>query len=64
MNRCGSRKDVVIWLCLANAVLGDVGAAETPVRAANLPMTCGKLQQDDGYRGIWYYNQPTQDEYK
>ena len=27
-------------------------------------LTAGKLQSDDGYRGIWYYNQPTKDEYK
>ena len=26
--------------------------------------TGGVLEADDGYRGIWYYNQPTRDEYK
>ena len=34
-----------------------------PSRAEPLP-TGGKLQLDDGYRGIWYYNQPSKDEYK
>ena len=38
--------------------------AEARARFDDVPMTGGKLQPDDGYRGIWYYNQPTQDEYK
>ena len=33
-------------------------------RFAEVPPTGGRLQADDGYRGIWYYNQPTKDEYK
>ncbi len=33
-------------------------------RFADVPMTGGKLQPEDGYRGIWYYNQATKDEYK
>jgi hypothetical protein len=40
------------------------GAAGAPARVATAPMTGGKLQPDDGYRGIWYYNQATKDEYK
>jgi BNR repeat-containing family member len=40
------------------------GATGAPARVAEVPMTGGKLQPDDGYRGIWYYNQPTKDEYK
>src|SRR4051812_10838603 len=32
---------------------GD-GAAPSP----------GKLESDESYRGIWYYNEPTRDEYK
>ena len=43
-----------------------LAAAPANARAPfdNVPMTGGKLQTDDGYRGIWYYNQPTKDEYK
>lgn len=43
---------------------GAAAAAPAPVRVAAAPMTGGKLQPDDGYRGIWYYNQATKDEYK
>lgn len=39
-------------------------AAGATVRFDDVPMTGGKLQPDDGYRGIWYYNQATKDEYK
>ncbi len=38
--------------------------ADAGPRFADVPMTGGKLQTDDGYRGIWYYNQATKDEYK
>jgi hypothetical protein len=38
--------------------------AVSPERFANVPMTGGKLPADDGYRGIWYYNQPIKNEYK
>lgn len=39
----------------------SVSAASRPTA---VPLTGGRLQADDGYRGIWYYNQPTKDEYK
>ena len=32
--------------------------------SASSPSTGGVLKTDDGYRGIWYYNQATADEYK
>jgi len=32
--------------------------------AAETEPAGGKLATDDGYRGIWYFNQPTKDEYK
>jgi hypothetical protein len=38
--------------------------AATVARDEEPPPTGGKLQPDDGYRGIWYYNQATKDEYK
>ncbi len=41
--------------------------AALPLRAAvpaRVTATGGRLPVDDGYRGIWYYNQPTKDEYK
>lgn len=42
-----------------------VGAPTTPApRDQAVPATRGKLQPDNGYRGIWYYNQPTKDEFK
>ena len=42
-----------------------LGAAEPPQAAPVSPAPAiVKTQPDDGYRGIWYYNQPTQDEYK
>lgn len=36
----------------------------TPVRRVEPAETGGVLRTDDGYRGIWYYNQPSKDEYK
>jgi hypothetical protein len=39
-------------------------AAEPALNFANVPMTGGKLPVDDGYRGIWYYNQRMDSEYK
>jgi hypothetical protein len=51
-------------LCIASMAPGAVGAAEAPARATAAPMTRAKLESDDGYRGIWYYNQPTRDQYK
>ncbi len=38
--------------------------AGTAPRLDDVPMSGGKLQQEDGYRGIWYYNQATKDEYR
>ncbi len=38
--------------CVLAALLATVCAAAEP------------LPKDDGYRGIWYFNQPTQDEYR
>ncbi len=46
------------------------GSLAVPQKAApqerfgDVPMTGGKLEPDDGYRGIWYYNQPIKNEYK
>ena len=51
----------------APLVFGSVAAAAavlSPERSTDVPMTGGKLKPDDGYHGIWYYNQPTKDEYK
>ncbi len=39
-------------------------ASPGPRAPAEIPVTEGKLPPDDGYRGIWYYNQPSKDEYK
>src|SRR5262245_16291886 len=40
------------------------GCAAEPAKTAD-PAAAEFIQQkDDGYRGIWYMNQPTQDEYK
>jgi hypothetical protein len=40
------------------------GTASAQTRFEDVPMTGGKLQHEDGYRGIWYCNQATRDEYK
>jgi hypothetical protein len=48
------------------APFGSTNAVEitsTPT-FAGVPETGGKLEPDDGYRGIWYYNQPISNEYK
>jgi hypothetical protein len=37
---------------------------KAPLRPAEPLPTGGVLPPDDGYRGIWYYNQASQDEYK
>jgi hypothetical protein len=34
------------------------------VLASALPCLAGPQPKDDGYRGIWYYNQPSKDEYR
>src|SRR5882724_5257155 len=48
------------------AAIGLVAAFAATYRgqAAAGPAQPAKLNLDDGYRGIWYYNQPTRDEYK
>src|SRR5262245_33272969 len=38
--------------------------AHALVASTTPPVTGGASKADDGYRGIWYYNQPTEDEYK
>ncbi len=45
------------WGFASMSVLAVVLLATACVRADELP-------QDDGYRGIWYFNQPTNDEYR
>jgi hypothetical protein len=32
--------------------------------AGSFPATAAPLATDDGFRGIWYFNQPTKDEYR
>jgi len=39
-------------------------AAAQPVHMVAPEPTGGILKADDGYHGIWYYNQPSHDEYK
>ncbi len=39
-------------------------APGSAARFSNVPKTGGVLPTDDGFRGIWYYNQPSHDEYK
>src|SRR3954454_16835781 len=41
-----------------------VGLLALPALASAPEEKIVKLQADDGYRGIWYYNQSTKDEYK
>src|ERR1043166_4568794 len=53
----------------AGTVAEDAGSAAEDGgglarRYSDVPLTGGKLQCDEGYRGIWYYNQSTKDEYK
>jgi hypothetical protein len=48
----------------AVAVIEAAQSDAPPSRFDDVPMTGGRLQSEDGYRGIWYYNQPTKDEYK
>lgn len=50
-------------LLLALALIPASLAAAPPSPGA-ITKTGGKLQPDDGYRGIWYYNEPSRDEYK
>jgi hypothetical protein len=40
------------------------GTARSTADFADAPKTGGVLLTDDGFRGIWYYNQPSHDEYK
>lgn len=44
-----------------NFVAGALAGA--PVIANKLQAQTGAQPKDDGYRGIWYYNQPSDDEY-
>lgn len=39
-------------------------AASTAALADKAPAAALSLEQDDGYRGIWYFNQPTKDAYR
>ncbi len=49
---------LILWAaCFANTLLCG---AETPTDLPRLP---DPLPQADGYRGIWYFNQPQDDEY-
>jgi hypothetical protein len=51
---------VIWWFALTAICL-----AQAPSQSASAPKpTDGKLKQDNGYRGIWYYNQPINNEYK
>jgi hypothetical protein len=47
-------------ICLLTGQKGDASAAETSGPA---PLSTA-FPTDDGYRGIWYMNQPSKDEYK
>jgi len=51
-------------LAFGSAAAVEAALVKAPDRPAEPPPTGGKLQLDDGYRGIWYYNQATKDEYK
>lgn len=53
-------------LAFGSAAASAALAVATPPtnRFSDVPMTGGKLVADDGYHGIWYYNQPSRDEYK
>jgi len=44
--------------------IGGVLCLRTAAVAAEAEPTAGKLATDDGYRGIWYFNQPTKDGYR
>lgn len=45
------------------ATAATASSSKSPPGWANVPETGGVLKPDDGYHGIWYYNQPTEDEY-
>jgi|YelNatPaOPRAMG01_1025707.scaffolds.fasta_scaffold09489_1 hypothetical protein len=49
---------------IASAQATTVVQTPSVLRAHASPGANGKLEADDGYRGVWYCNQPTQDEYK
>ena len=54
-------------LFLKHAALAAGAVASTTVMSRGAPAAApgsGILGVDDGYRGIWYFNQPTKDEYK
>jgi len=48
---------------LANATPDAVCSAEAPPAASPEPGTVRVCPKDDGYRGIWYSNQPQNDQY-
>jgi len=52
------------WITISLILAAQVGLARADDLPLAQPEKGGKLQLDDGYRGIWYYNQPTKDEYK
>jgi hypothetical protein len=52
------------FIVICQLAAATLGAAQSPQAAPALPATGGQLKPEDGYRGIWYYNQPTKDEYK
>ena len=52
----------LICLGLSQPLLAASGGAERPTGPADDPIELINAK-DDGYRGIWYYNQPSNDEY-
>jgi hypothetical protein len=48
-------KVALLFAAFASQSRAEIPAADSPDKT---------LPPDDGYRGIWYYNQPTHDEYK
>lgn len=71
MKTCRLLWVIVVCLCLL-AGRGMKGNRMAENAAAAAPAPAGErftqppkliLQKDDGYRGIWYYNQPSKDEY-
>lgn len=57
----------VLYLAVGCSGAGAAPAAQesaVPARFKNVPPTGGRLDADNGYRGIWYYNQVVKNEYK
>lgn len=57
-------KFFLAWCVLATTLAASAAAEPAPGEKAPAAPTGGVLKADDGYRGIWYFNQPTRDEYK